>query len=179
MGRRSIKLADVQQAMRPAREMPTPEQLAKGTYQDRFVTNVDDQTRAKAHVNAHSPVERWIRAGRLSDTQQAAIVLVRALWGKIELRQRLTSTYGHRIPTGSDNEWLANSEIQARKDLARIEGYFLPWQWEVWENVVRFDEPAGTAGSALGFSGTKAQQSAVLMLVKMVADMIAVKERLT
>lgn len=157
---------------------PTPEQLAKGDIERRFVTHAESATKSMAHISSHSPVERWSKAGRLSDSQMAAIALVRGLWGQTGLRQKLTASYGERIPASCDNEWIAIHEIQARKDLARIEGYCVPWQFEVFENVCRFDEAAGVAGSSLGFNGTKAAQAATLMLVRCVADQIAKEERL-
>lgn len=175
---KAIKLADIQEAMKPPPQTPTPEQLAKGGYEDRFVMHVDTQTKAKAHVSAHSPVERWYRAKRLTDTQMGAIELVRSLWRQIELRQRVTATYGERTPISFDNEWAAIHEIEARKKLDRIEGYFIPWQWDAFENIARFDEPAGSAGASLGFSGTTGAQAAMLMLVRLVADGIAKEERL-
>lgn len=159
-------------------DTPTPEQLAQGGYERKFVTHVETATVTTAHVSAHSPVARWKKAGRLSDSQIAAIALCEALWAKCGLRQKLTSTYGERLPMGCDNEWLAVHEIQARKDLARIEGHVPAHMWETWENVVRFDEDSGTAGAALGFKGSKATMAAVLTVVRCVADIIVREERL-
>lgn len=159
-------------------ETPTPEQLAKGDIERQYVTHVETATVAMAHISAHSPVERWKRAGRLSDSQKAAIALCEALWAKCGLRQKLTASYGERMPMGCDNEWIAVHEIDARRRLARIEGYCVPWQWEAFENIVRFDETAGSAGTSLGFSGSKGAQAAMLMLVRCVADQIAKEERL-
>ena len=164
-------------------EAPTPEQLAQGGYERKFVTHFDPDTgistKTMTHISSHSPVERWIKAGRLSDSQIAAIALVRALWAKCGLKQKLTASYGERMPIGTDNEWLSMHEIQARIDLTRIEGYINPpWAFEVFENVCRFDETAGSAGASLGFNGSKGAQAATLMLVHIVADQIAKEERL-
>lgn len=162
--------------LRDERQIPPPEQM--GAMQDRYVTHVETGTITKTHVAAHSPVQRWKRAGRLSDSQIAAIALCEALWAKCGLRQKLTASYGERVPSGYDNEWLAASVIQAGKDLARIERYVPPHMFEVFENVVRWDEPAGTAGASLGFEGSKSSQAAILMLVMNVADIIAKEEKL-
>lgn len=162
--------------LRDERQFPPPEQM--GAMQDRYVTHVETGTITKTHVAAHSLVARWKRAGRLSDTQIAAIALCEALWAKCGLRQKLTASYGERMPGGCDNEWLAASVIQAGKDLARIEGYCVPWQFEWFENVVRWGEAAGSAGASLGFNGSKGAQAATLMLVQCVADQIAKEERL-
>lgn len=158
---------------------PTPEQMAKLGIERRFVTHAESATKSMAHISSHSPVERWERAGRLSDTQLSAITLVRALWERCGLRQKITATYGERLPLSASNEWIAVHEIQAMRDLTRIERYVRPvWAFEVFENVCRWDEPAGVAGAALGFNGTTGAQAATLMLVRMVADQIAKEERL-
>lgn len=162
--------------LRDERQIPPPEQM--GAMQDRYVTHVETGTITKTHVAAHSPVQRWKRAGRLSDSQIAAIALCEALWAKCGLRQKLTASYGERMPSGCDNEWLAASVIQAGKDLARIERYVPPHMWETWENVVRFDEDSGTVGASLGFKGSKATMAATLTVVRCVADIIAREERL-
>ncbi len=159
-------------------ETPTPEQIAQGGYERKFVTHVETGTVTTAHISAHSPVQRWKRAGRLSDSQIDAIALCEALWAKCGLRQKLTASYGERMPLGCDNEWIAVHEIEARRDLKRIEGYCVPWQWEVFENVCRFDEGSGTVGAALGFNGSKATMAATLMVIRCVADIIAREERL-
>lgn len=169
---------------RKAREVfqgdgPTPEQIARTPIERRFVTHAETATKSMAHVTAHSPVLRWENAGRLSDSQLAAIRLCEGLWETCGLKQRVTANYGERLPPGGDNEWIAVREIQARDDLARIEGYVLPWMWDWFENVVRWGETAGSAGEALGFSGSKASQAASLAIVKAVAGMIAQQERLT
>lgn len=157
---------------------PTPEQAAKGDTVRQFVTHVETGTKSMAHISAHSPVERWKRAGRLSDSQIAAIALCEALWATCGISQKLCSTYGERLPAGYDNEWAEAEKLDAQRRLNRIEGYCVPWQWEVFENVCRFGEAAGTAGASLGFNGTERAQAATLMLVRCVADHIAREERL-
>lgn len=159
-------------------ETPTPAQIANGDYQRGFVTHAETATVAMAHIAVSSPVERWKRDGRLSDSQIAAIALCERLWAVSGLRQKLTATYGERLPMSVNNEWLAVHEIQARRDLERIEGHCIPWQWEIWENTVRWGEPSGTVGASLGFNGSKAARAAVLMVIWTVADIIAKEERL-
>jgi hypothetical protein len=68
--------------------------------------------------------------------------------------------------------------VEARIDLHRIRDYFHPTHWAIFENVIRFDEPAGIAGSKLGRASGRAEQAA-LNCVCMVADVIAWKERLS
>ena len=157
---------------------PTPEQMAKLGIERRFVTHAESATKSMAHISTHSPVERWERAGRLSDTQMAAIGLVRALWERCGLRQKITATYGERLPLSASNEWLAVHEIQARRDLTRIERYVPAHWWECFENVCRWDEPAGVAGAALGY-GSRNAETRAHMIVVCTADLIAREERLT
>lgn len=155
---------------------PTPEQLAKGGYERKFITHVETATKPMAHVVATEPVERWHKEGRLSDTQYAAIALVRALWRLAGVSQRVTANYGERMPPGTTNEWLAVQEIEAREDLHRIQAWFPRHYWEMFEAVCRFDEPAGTAGSRLGW-GTRSARDRAHTVVCFIADYIASKER--
>ena len=159
-------------------EAPTPEQILQGDYVRQFVTHVETQTKTMAHISAHSPVQRWKRDKRLSDSQISAIALCEALWAKTELRQKLTASYGECIPGQFDNEWAQAAKLDADRHLRRIKRTVPPHAWEVWENVVRFGETAGTAGASLGFTGSAGAQAAVLTLCRMVADIIAREERL-
>lgn len=144
----------------------TPEQRAKGTYSGE-----------RRIVNNHDPVMRWIAAGRLTEGQQAAIGYVRRLWDLSGLKQALTANYGHvAIGTGCA-ERRAVLEIEAREDLHRCQEYVPRAYWEVFENVCRWGEPAGVAGSSLGFGGREAQTRA-LTIVCFVADIVAMRERL-
>lgn len=69
-------------------------------------------------------------------------------------------------------------EHQALSDLARIKGYFPAKYWCVFENVCRFDEPAGVAGSKLATNKDE-HVAAARMTVKFVASVIAQNERLS
>lgn len=164
-------------AMVPAHaDGPTPEQIAKGVYERGLVMHAETATGAAAHVATTGPVERWFADRRLTDTQMAAIGLVRGLWEIAGIRQKVTGTYGERLPACS-NEWLAVREIDARHELHRIQDWFPPPYWEVFENCARFDEPAGVAGSRLGF-GTRSARDRAHTVVCFVADFIAMKEGL-
>lgn len=161
-------------------EQPTAEYLAHGGFHRQFVTHVDSQTKAMVYVAAHDPVERWERAGRLSYTQMAAIGFMRLLWDRAGISQRVTASYGERIPGGGNEERRAAIEIDARKDLHRVQEYF-PGKtqdyYRVFENVVRHGEPAGVVGSRLGFGGRSGADRAHT-IVCFVADIISMKERL-
>ena len=65
--------------------------------------------------------------------------------------------------------------IEAREDLYRIMNYTPRPYWDVFENVCRHDEPAGIAGSRLGF-GSRSAQDRAHTIVCFVADVIAMRE---
>ena len=153
----------------------TPEQRAKGCYTD-----------GNRPVNrGGTPVARWVAAGKLSETQALAIALCYRLWDLTGVKQRTTASYDDLIKGGIDNvDYRAVTEIEAKEDLARITGYFrapMNQWWALFENVCRFDEPAGVAGSRLanciGKSADTAERRAYLIVCE-VSDTIAMKERL-
>lgn len=157
---------------------PTPEQMARGGYAIGTVSD-DDGRKWAAYTNAHhDPVSRWMTAGKIDSRQKAVIDTVRRLWDRVGLKQRLTASYGERMAGGSI-EVATAATLDARDDLARIEGYFagLRPYWAVFENVCRFGENAGIAGSALGM-GTTGNEARAHLIVCFVADFIAARERI-
>lgn len=146
----------------------TPEMRAKGTYEGE-----------RRIVNNHDPVQRWIASGKLTQGQQHAIGYVRRLWDIAGLERPVTANYGHVAAGAGCAERRALIEIEAREDLHRVQGYFagLEKWWDVFENVCRWGESAGTAGSALGL-GTHHAEIRAHTTVCFVADKIAEKERL-
>lgn len=153
-----------------------------GDYQDRFVMHAETATRAKALVNrGGDPVSRWEAAGKMEPHQMLAITKLRGLWELAGIRQRVTANYGEPMHGGSDTEHAAHRQIQARHDLHRIRDYFpapIDSYFAIFENVVRHDWPAGVAGAREGQS-EKTAQARALTVVQFVADIIAMKERLT
>lgn len=121
-----------------------------------------------------TPVARWKAAGLLSDSQQAAITHCETLWERIGGKGLVMDLA--RIPgAGQGNGW---AEQEALDDLKRIKGYFPAKYWSVFENVCRFDETAGFAGSSLTDCRND-QVASARVVVQFVADIIAMKERLT
>lgn len=157
---------------------PTPEQMARGGYEREDFIHADLGQRVTAHVNrGGTPVARWARDGRLSETQLLAIRHCLYLWGMACKEPRVTASYGERIPGSGSSEHRAANEIEARQDLHRIQDYIPRPYWSVYENVVRFDGPAGMAGSKLGF-GDRTAEARAHTTVCFVADLIAMNERL-
>lgn len=144
----------------------TPEMLAKGTYQGSRSTI----------VNNHDPVERWKAAGKLTQPQQVVIEMVQRLWNLAGLQQRVTASYGERMSGSGNCEVRAINEIEAREDLHRIQDYVPTPYWSIFEGCCRHGEPAGIAGSRLGFGGRSAQDRAH-QVVCFVCDVIAMRER--
>lgn len=161
---------------RPKTVDPTAEQLASGQYRRALVMHAESATGAAAYVSRHDPVQRWLEAKRLTDTQEVAIILLRRLWSLAGLEQKVTATYGEKTPPGNV-ERRAINEIEARQDLHRIQDYVPKQYWSVFEAVCRWGEPAGVAGSRLGF-GDRSAQDRAHQIVCFVADIIAMRERL-
>lgn len=123
-----------------------------------------------------TPVARWQTAGLLSVSQNAAIAHCIALWDAIGTSGGLVANLDRTV-FGSPGEG-SMREIEARDNLHRIKGYVPDKYYDVFENVCRFDEPAGYAGSRL----TECQNDAVATartVVQFVADVISMKERLS
>lgn len=159
------QLAQSQSAL----DVITPEQRAKGTY-----------TEGARPVNrGGTPVMRWLASGKLNETQGIAIQTCYRLWDIVGIKQATTASYGERIPGHANEEHRTALYLEAKDDLARIEGYFMGLKpyWTVFENVCRFDEPAGIAGSSLGF-GTRSAEDRAHQVVCFVADIIATNEKL-
>lgn len=163
----AVRVAAIQSRL----DIITPEQRAKGTYDgERRIVNTGG-----------TPVMRWIKAGKINETQALAIQLCYRLWDLAGIRQRTTANYGEQIGgEGDPVEWRAVTEIEARENLHRVQDYFpgaLKGYWSVFENVCRHDEPAGVAGSRLGF-GARSAEDRAHTIVCFVADVIAMNERL-
>jgi len=159
----SVRLEAVQSHL----DIITPEQRAKGTYDgERRIVN-----------RGGTPVMRWIAAGKINSHQALAIQLCYRLWELAGIKQLTTANYGETIKGGDAMEWRAVSEIEARADLHRVQDYVPSMYWSVFENVCRHDEPAGVAGSRLGF-GQRSAEDRAHTIVCFVADVIAMNERL-
>jgi hypothetical protein len=126
--------------------------------------------------NGGSALSRWIKAGLLSEHQQAAIMHCLRLWRLAGTEPRVTANLDRTV-FGSPGDGNPD-EIQARDDIFRISRDFPGPYWNIFENVCRFDEPAGTAGSRLA-SISRSQAEGARLVVCMVADMIYMRERLS
>lgn len=137
-----------------------------------------------------SPLSRWVAAKQLTEGHRAAIAWCMKRWDLIGRQRSVTAGYGERTDKGnSDGESgnLIMRRMEARDDMARVcggigingeyrVGYIPGPYWRVFENCIRFDEPAGTIGSSLGQSAPSVR---ALTTVQFVADVIVMNERLS
>jgi len=132
------------------------------------------------HNRGASPLVYWRAHGLLTDAQQAGIGYCVRLWSILTKEPRVTAGYGEHVG-GYDGDETGRQLItraDAKDDLARVEGYIPRAYWQVFENAIRFDEPAGVIGSRLGWGGQSAKTRA-LTIVQMVADVVCMNERLS
>jgi len=122
-----------------------------------------------------TPIARWKACGALDDQELAAIEHCFKLWDRAGAQAGLVMDL-NKIPGMPGGDGMAQQE--ALDDLFRIKGYFPAKYWCVFENVCRFDEPAGVAGSKLATNKDE-HVVAARMTVKFVASVIAQNERLS
>lgn len=177
MKRKALTHSDLQAVRDKDRLVePTPEQQAKG-YAARFVTHVESGTKAKAHKNPDvDVVERWEREDRLTPDQFAAIEYVRRLWRQTEMKQRLTASLEPAI-AGYSNEWAAIHEIDARRELHRLQDRVARHYWDCFENVCRHNMAAGVAGADLFPGSARNNSDRAFVVVCFVADIVAMEVR--
>lgn len=120
-------------------------------------------------------VERWKAADVLTPSQQIAITYCYTQWDAIGTSGSLVANLDRTV-FGCPGDGHPR-EIDARENLARIKGYIPDKYFSVFENVCRFNEPAGVAGSRLGVP-TQKQDYTARLIVQFVADIIFMKERL-
>lgn len=120
-------------------------------------------------------VERWKSLALLSETQVAGIDHCEGLWDRANTSAPLVADL-LRIPgMPGGNGW---SQQEAIDELYKLKDRIPRDYWDVFENVCRFDEPGGTAGSRFANDDKRASHAA-LMCVRFVADMVAMRARVT
>ena len=132
------------------------------------------------HNTKGSPLIWWRAQKQLSDSQEAGIAYALRLWSILGTEPRTTSGYGESIRGGgnsTESERVIQRQLDAKADLARLNGYVPEPYWRVFENAIRFDEPAGVIGSREGWA-SKSGKTRALAYVQFVADLIAMNERL-
>jgi hypothetical protein len=115
-------------------------------------------------------VERWHRAGKLDDRQMTAIAIYEGAWRRHIGEPRVVANWSAVIVRQATAalELRAASQHDARQ-LLRLFDQDIFFRrglddFNVWQNVVIFDEPAGVAGSRLGFASQQAQAVACFVI---------------
>lgn len=119
-----------------------------------------------------TPVARWRAESRLSDPQNLAIDYSIRLWERAG-RQQLTMDPMKVIGLPPSSGW---SQQEALDELSQFKRAIPVHYWSVFENVCRFDEPAGVAGSKLA-TNSRSAVDAAYTCVCFVADLIAMWKR--
>jgi hypothetical protein len=144
----------------------TPEAEANGDY-------VRDGN--KGYRNRRStPIARWKAENLLSETQSLAIDYCVRLWERAGRFSGLTMDLMKITGLPPSSGW---SQQEALDELKHFKERIPFTYWNVFENVCRFDMPAGVAGSHLQGDRNKVNVQA-WTIVCFVADLIATWKRL-
>ncbi|WP_165799483.1 hypothetical protein [Sphingomonas oleivorans] len=171
-----------QQAAAEPRPLVNPFMAQHGRYEESTVVDLDGSlggkrmSMVKVLLNrGGTAVERWISSdhnGMFGEPQQRAIRYTQNLWIRAEGGLRAIDLTADIVdaPLG----WSQQEALVDLKDLmARVPRPY----WEVYENVCRFDEPAGTAGSKLA-NNDRSALAAAKTCVAFTASLIAQWRRL-
>lgn len=121
-----------------------------------------------------TPIARWRASGALSDGQLLAIDFCLRLWDRAGRHNGLVMDLLKVVGQEPSSGW---AQQEALDELKWLKGKIPARYWDVFENVCRFDEPAGTAGSKLA-SNSRSAVDAARVCVCFVADLIATWKRL-
>ena len=152
---------------------PTPERLAKDMAEQVNPALIDSKQVPGTVIRlTQSTVDRWQANGLLDERQMVAINHCVNLWlaaGSQSLVQDLNKVIG--APGG-----MGTAQSEALATLADYKARIPSAYWSVFENVVRFDEPGGVAGSRFA-KDTGRASAAALTVVKFIADLICMWNR--
>ena len=134
-----------------------------------------------------TPVERWYARGRFDQRQWVAILFYQSIWKTWIGEPRITANLEPVIRGGAGGalESFTRNKIAAKEGLRMLdqEVFFnladIDW-FHVWQNVVIWDEPAGRAGSCVGFCHKPAEAAAQLIvgtIAKLIANVIIDRPR--
>lgn len=121
-------------------------------------------------------VERWIandKTGLFEEGQQRAIRYTQGLWLRADGQLKAVDTTRDIVDDHIDGM----SQQEALDELGRLKGRIPRPFWDCYENVCRFDEEAGTAGSRLA-NNSRSAIDAARTTVAFTASLIAQWRRL-
>lgn len=179
MGKATNKRVRVIAAVEPA---VNPFAAAHGHYEQGTVVDLSGELGGKKGIvkvlinRGGTAVDRWIandKVGLFEEPQRKAIDHCRRLWARAE-DLRSIDLARDRIDCSKMEGWSQHEALEALAGYKRV----IPRKfWEVFENVVRFDQEAGTAGSSLS-SNSRSAIDAAKTAVAFCAGLIAMWERL-
>jgi hypothetical protein len=125
-----------------------------------------------------STLQRWINAEQLTQSQIDAIVLYSKAWHTIHSMPRTTANWSLvAFIRGQGAERRIVDMIDAEELLKLLDNRVFEiaprYYFDVWQNIILFDQPAGVAGGNPKTSGDRAKT-----IVLFIADMIATILRL-
>jgi hypothetical protein len=177
-GKRTKKIRTPEQlAAKTAREIGMPEaQIERGGLRQEEVVDLASRRSIGKTVRFLYPtlVDRWFAEGGtgFEEPQKRAVDHVRALWNAIGNQGRLVANLGAIGAGGGGPRQRFWEHADAVAQLAEYECRIPRAYWTVFENVVRFDMPAGRAGSHLD-RHAPARIAAARAVVGLVASTIA------
>ena len=122
---------------------------------------------------AAAHVEWFLQGGPGFDAPQLrAVEYIQRLWAKAETAGRIVANYGFISRGGVEGR----GHFEAIEELGEWRKEFGTY-WDVFENVIRFGEPAGIAGSRLATNRPQAT-AAAKAIVGLVGSVIATRKRM-
>jgi hypothetical protein len=153
-------------------EAPTVAQLANDDFDRDFITHAETNTKAMAYRRRDSCiVEKWCKQGGIGFDHGAQRIIANCqlFWMRLG-EPRLIANYGERLaPSTSGDGW---TRQEALDELHRYKKMVPEVYWAVFENVARYNEPAGVAGSSFATNDAQRIQSAKV-ITGFVASFIA------
>ena len=156
-------------------QIPSAAQLANDDFDRDFITHTETNTKAMAYRRRDSCiVEKWCRQGDVGFGHGAQRIIANCQLFWLRLGEpRLIAQYGERLPASNSNEgWTRQEALDELHRYKKLLGPAMhPW-WEVYENVILHNEPAGVAGSRFAKHDAQRIQSAKV-ITGFVASFIA------
>lgn len=155
-------------------ETPNVAQLTNDVFDRDFVTHTETNTKAMAYRRRDSCiVEKWCREGGIGFDHGAQRIIANCqlFWMRLG-EPSLIAHYGERLaPSTGGDGW---TRQEALDELHRYKKMVPEPYWQVFQNVIRHNEPAGVAGSSFANNDAQRIQSAKV-ITGMVASFIATK----
>lgn len=174
------RIAKLEQDERDRSEpLVTPFAQSNGRYRQQTVMHVETNTRVETYRNIELPriIEQWHAEGRVGFELPAMDAMRRciALWDSRPLIGSLSAAYSPAIKSGAnDYDRHVIRALDDTREIDRYKGLFHPAHWRVFERIVRFNLPIGSAGEEIEANGPQSTASA-RSIVGLIANAIALQ----